>query len=79
MIDRLQQHIYMHLLQRHLQIKYQSECESNEKFLKLMNTLMDINVLGEIQKKNVSERNPNELSPLLQEILDMKPQNSIHI
>ncbi|CAG2105014.1 unnamed protein product [Medioppia subpectinata] len=42
---RLQQNIYMYLLQRYLIIKYGSESEAKTKYLRLMSCLMDLNGL----------------------------------
>ncbi|CAG2123108.1 unnamed protein product [Medioppia subpectinata] len=52
---KVQQNIYMHLLKRYLSIKYCNECESKTRFLRLMNTLQDISLLGKIQRENTTE------------------------
>ena len=68
----------MHLLQRYLLIKYQSESESKRRFLRLMETLIDLHDfheqyirhnLGEMSEKIHFFSN----SPLLQELYDEKP------
>ncbi|CAG2101239.1 unnamed protein product [Medioppia subpectinata] len=53
-VIKLQQNIYMHLLKRYLAIKCITECESKTRFLRLMNTLQDINQLGRMQKENMT-------------------------
>ncbi|CAG2167953.1 unnamed protein product [Oppiella nova] len=73
-VIKLQQNIYMHLLKRYLTTKYQPECESKTKFLRIMNTLVDIRLLGTIQRQNASD-NINDgisktyMSPLVKEIV----------
>ncbi|CAG2178211.1 unnamed protein product [Oppiella nova] len=46
---KLQQHVYMYLLQRYLLLRYRTEFDSQNKFLKLINALTDLEVLA--QKK----------------------------
>lgn len=61
----------MYLLQRYLLLKYRSECESKEKFLRLLNTLKD---LDELQRRQIclkKEKNPELFGPLVREILDI--------
>ncbi|XP_054153123.1 nuclear hormone receptor HR96-like isoform X2 [Oppia nitens] len=72
---KLQQYIYMHLLQRYLQLRYQSESDSKLKFLKLLNTLIDLNVLGQTKRENVKKKDPNIMSPLMKEIFEVKSQS----
>ena len=54
-IHRLQQQIYIYLLKRYLQMKYQSEYETNENLLKLMNSFKDLQELCELQKSNAKK------------------------
>ncbi|XP_054169196.1 nuclear hormone receptor HR96-like [Oppia nitens] len=69
-VIKLHQNIYMYLLQRYLLMKYRSEYKSKIKFLNLMNTLSEINILGEIFMKRCFVRKAN-LGPFLKEILDI--------
>ena len=70
MYFRLQQQIYMHLLQRYLLIKYQSESESKSKLTKLMNSLTDLYILNEKIRLNLLELCDLEEIPLVKEICD---------
>ncbi|XP_054169198.1 nuclear receptor ROR-beta-like [Oppia nitens] len=70
-IVKSQQHLYMYLLQRYLQIKLKSECEAKTRLLRLLNTLTDLSILREMQKQNFLNYN-NEVTndyPLIKEIL----------
>ncbi|CAG2169650.1 unnamed protein product [Oppiella nova] len=51
-IVKLQQYIYMYLLQRYLLLKHQSESEAQQKFCKFMDNLNELEVLGDI-KRNI--------------------------
>ncbi|CAG2100789.1 unnamed protein product [Medioppia subpectinata] len=72
-VIKLQQHIYMYLLQRYLQCKYGSDCEAKTRFLQLMNVIIDLNVLREVHKRNIEESAKISIPPLLEEVLDIKP------
>ncbi|CAG2108303.1 unnamed protein product [Medioppia subpectinata] len=72
-VIKLQQHIYMYLLQRYLQCKYGSDCEAKTRFLQLMNIIIDLNVLREVHKRNIEESAKISIPPLLEEVLDIKP------
>ena len=71
-VYRVQQYIYIHLLQRYLIIKYNSECEAKTRLLRLINTLLDLNNLCEIQKRTSIEICPDScyMAPLIREIFD---------
>ena len=67
---RLQHKIYKYLLQRYLQIKYQSESESKSRLLKILDSLTDLHVLNEKIRLNCLEQLNFESIPLLKEICD---------
>ncbi|CAG2179522.1 unnamed protein product [Oppiella nova] len=67
---KLQQHVYMYLLQRYLMMRYPSKYESKTKFLRLMSTLIDLNLLRETHVKSCIEMAQDKLSPLLREVCD---------
>ncbi|CAG2108302.1 unnamed protein product [Medioppia subpectinata] len=71
-VVKLQQHIYMHLLQRYLLLKYRSESEAKTRFSQFMNILTELNVLRDIQRTHTLDHSLN-ISPLLQEVFDLKP------
>ncbi|CAG2100000.1 unnamed protein product [Medioppia subpectinata] len=73
-VIKLQQNIYLYLLQRYLVYKYGGESGGKIKFLRLLNTLEDIYTMGQIQLKNNSDENANNFSPLVREMYDMKPK-----
>ncbi|CAG2108301.1 unnamed protein product, partial [Medioppia subpectinata] len=73
-VVKLQQHIYMHLLQRYLLLKYRSESEAKTRFSQFMNILTELNVLRDIQRTHTLDQSLN-VTPLLQEVLDLKPSN----
>ncbi|CAG2171807.1 unnamed protein product [Oppiella nova] len=50
-IVKLQQYIYMYLLQRYLLLKHQSESEAQQKFCKFMDNLNELEALGDIKRK----------------------------
>src|SRR5882724_13498669 len=52
-IHRLQQQIYIYLLQRYLQMKYQSEYETNENLSNLFNTFKALKNVSDFQIKDV--------------------------
>ncbi|XP_054153702.1 nuclear hormone receptor HR96-like [Oppia nitens] len=70
-IVKLQQHIYMHLLQRYLFVRYKSINKMRNKFLKLLNALMDLNVLGTAYSKICIE-NTNKHLELMGVMFDQK-------
>ncbi|CAG2110872.1 unnamed protein product [Medioppia subpectinata] len=51
-IIRLEQQLYIYLLQRYLLLKYRSEFESQMKLQQIMDSLKDINTLNQIQTKH---------------------------
>ncbi|CAG2162605.1 unnamed protein product, partial [Oppiella nova] len=72
-VVKVQQHMYMYLLERYLILKYRSECEAKSRFLRLMNTLNDVNILREMQKKHTLQLcNSSLVTPLLLEVFDVK-------
>ncbi|CAG2170970.1 unnamed protein product [Oppiella nova] len=74
---KVQQQLYMYLLQRYLQIRYGSECEAKSRFIRLLNTLEDVQNLDKIHKQNNTEEpDPHRLGPLLTEILDIPHNNN---
>ncbi|CAG2101273.1 unnamed protein product [Medioppia subpectinata] len=63
---KLQQHIYMYLLQRYLISKYRSECEAKSRFLKLLNCLQELPVLNDKVVHNwLSAEHPDVGQPLM--------------
>ncbi|XP_054169203.1 nuclear hormone receptor HR96-like [Oppia nitens] len=76
-IVKLQQQLYMYLLQRYLRLKYVSECESKTKFVKIMNSLEYLRHLNDIHRRNQNAKNTNHLGPLLREILDLPAVSTI--
>ena len=58
----------MYLLQRYLQIKYKSDSVSITKFLRLLNTLIDLHIIDNKISENWSEADPKRILPLLKEI-----------
>ncbi|CAG2173952.1 unnamed protein product [Oppiella nova] len=74
-IVKLQQYIYLYLLQRYLTVRYQSDSVLRTKFSRLMSVLSDVYFLGETQMKIVADRSPvADCSPLLKEVFNMKGQ-----
>ncbi|CAG2176243.1 unnamed protein product, partial [Oppiella nova] len=71
-VIKLQQNIYMYLLQRYLLLKYKSEFASKTKFLNLMNALIDINAVGKVFTRRCYLTDPKCLGPFLREILDVR-------
>ncbi|CAG2101271.1 unnamed protein product [Medioppia subpectinata] len=67
---KLQQHIYMYLLQRYVMTRYPTKYESNTKFMRLMSTMIDLNIVRESHVKHM-ELEAYKLSPLLREICDL--------
>ncbi|CAG2100060.1 unnamed protein product [Medioppia subpectinata] len=67
---KFQQHVYMHLLKKYLQIKYGTECESRTKFLKLLNCLQDLYLMNDKIAKNLVDGDPDRRMPLMHEICD---------
>lgn len=76
-VVRLQQQVYLYLLQRYLVFKLRSRPESEEKFLKLLNTLIFSHVLGEWEKKYFIEDYSDGYCPLVKEIFDVNYCKSI--
>ncbi|CAG2109040.1 unnamed protein product [Medioppia subpectinata] len=71
---KLQQQVYMYLLQRYLQMKYGSECVAKCKFIRLMNGLSYANKLHQKYIVHFLDAIPSDISPLLNEICDRRPQ-----
>ncbi|XP_054169144.1 nuclear hormone receptor HR96-like [Oppia nitens] len=63
---KVQQQVYMYLLQRYLRMRYPSECDANIKFLRLLNSLHDLHIVNEKIASAWSEGPVN--TPLLKEI-----------
>ncbi|CAG2173097.1 unnamed protein product [Oppiella nova] len=69
---KVQQQIYMYLLQRYLRLRYSSECETKAKFLRILNVLEYLEKLDEVNKLNYREcENHNEFGPLFREVFDI--------
>ncbi|CAG2101294.1 unnamed protein product [Medioppia subpectinata] len=67
---KFQQNVYIHLLQRYLLMKYQTESVAKEKLTKLLN---QIRVMRDLQQKCINyglNLCPPDISPLLNEICD---------
>ncbi|CAG2173479.1 unnamed protein product [Oppiella nova] len=65
---------------RYLILKYRSECEAKSRFLRLMNTLNDVNILREMQRKHTLHLcNSSLVTPLLQEVFDVKPTAPVEL
>jgi len=75
-VHRLQQNMYMYLLQRYLAIRYHSQTESALKFLKLLNCLKDLNVLSANLRLSMEHKNPEHVPPLMKDILDINENKS---
>ena len=73
---RLEQQLYIYLLQRYLRLKYRSEYESHSNLLKLLNILMDLKVLKEMQLMYIKDEEFKDFipycGPLAREIYDLK-------
>ncbi|CAG2106309.1 unnamed protein product [Medioppia subpectinata] len=67
---KLQQHIYMYLLQRYLLMRYPTDYESKTKFMRLMSALIDLNIVRESHVIACMELEKDKLSPLMREICD---------
>ncbi|XP_054169180.1 nuclear hormone receptor HR96-like [Oppia nitens] len=68
-VIKSEQQLYIYLLQRYLLNRYPSESESQIKLQNLMNTLIDIQVLNEIEKRNGIERYLQYFGPISKEML----------
>ncbi|CAG2176668.1 unnamed protein product, partial [Oppiella nova] len=69
--------VYMYLLQRYLQMKYQSKCEADSKFTKLMNLITSTKgTQQELILKFLSAL-PSDVCPLLNEIYDRTPVQTL--
>ncbi len=67
---RLEQQLYIYLLQRYLQFRYQSECQSKTKLSKLMSILYDLKLMYEIERWNGFEDYLPYFGPLFTEIMN---------
>jgi len=65
---KLQQQCYMYLLQRYLRLRYQSDCVSDTKFLRLLNSLKDLHIVNDKVAQNWVEPDAQGVLPLLKEI-----------
>ncbi|CAG2111892.1 unnamed protein product, partial [Medioppia subpectinata] len=76
---KVQQQIYMYLLQRYLRLKYPSECETKAKFLRILNLLEYLQKLDEIHKLNYRETtdNPMDFGPIMREVFDIPTIDAI--
>ncbi|CAG2100130.1 unnamed protein product [Medioppia subpectinata] len=69
----LQQQLYVYLLQRYLRLKYGSESDVRNKFLRILNLMQDVQALDKLHKQNmITTVSPNNFGPLLKEILDIQ-------
>ncbi|CAG2099954.1 unnamed protein product [Medioppia subpectinata] len=75
-IIKCQRNVYIYLLRRYLQNKYGSQWVSDQKFVQLMNLLVELRVLCKSYYQRVHECIPHSFTPLLKEIYDL-PQNAI--
>ncbi|XP_054169145.1 nuclear hormone receptor HR96-like [Oppia nitens] len=67
---KLQQQVYIYLLQRYLGIQFGSDCLAKTTFLRLLNSLNDLHIINNKIALNWSERTP--IVPILKEIADRK-------
>ncbi|CAG2169039.1 unnamed protein product [Oppiella nova] len=72
---KLHQHIYMHLLRRYLLVRYRSHPESNVKFLRLLNCLIDLTVLGDVYRLNCADKDPDTIPPFMREMLNIRTKS----
>ncbi|XP_054162241.1 nuclear hormone receptor HR96-like [Oppia nitens] len=68
MIIRLQQHVYLYLLKRYLMIKYLDKQYADEKFNRLLNSMIDLYYVETRCRQNTLNR--MDLPPLLKEVLE---------
>ncbi|CAG2109058.1 unnamed protein product [Medioppia subpectinata] len=71
---KLEQQLYIYLLQRYLLLKYGSNYESETKLQRLMNSLKDLRICSEIHKMNETEEIREDLQnygPLVKEVYDL--------
>ncbi|CAG2101822.1 unnamed protein product, partial [Medioppia subpectinata] len=74
-LSLLQQHVYMYLLKRYLLMKYRSEWEADDKFNRLMNTLIDLYYVESRCKHNtITDRPDDTVPPLLRELWDISDE-----
>ncbi|CAG2178986.1 unnamed protein product [Oppiella nova] len=66
-VIKLEQNIYIYLLQRYLHYKYDTEYEAKCKCERLLDTLQDITILGDMQMKDTSQENADDFGPLSRE------------
>ena len=69
----------MYLLQRYLLSKNRSKCEAKLIFLKLMSKLEELHNLHDKHVSIYLEVDPQDVGPLLLEILDLNPHNTIQM
>ncbi|CAG2103948.1 unnamed protein product [Medioppia subpectinata] len=71
---KLEQQLYIYLLQRYLLLKYGSNYESETKLQRLMNSLKELRICSEIHKINETEEIREDLQnygPLVKEVYDL--------
>ncbi|CAG2109057.1 unnamed protein product [Medioppia subpectinata] len=71
---KLEQQLYIYLLQRYLLLKYGSNYESETKLQRLMNSLKELRICSEIHKMNETEEireNIQNYGPLVKEVYDL--------
>ncbi len=71
---RLEQQTYMYLLQRYLRTKHSFKFEAKQRYLKLMTILEELHLLKDQNLNILLDIDPNDVGPLLVEILDLKFQ-----
>ncbi|XP_054169172.1 ecdysone receptor-like [Oppia nitens] len=75
---KLQQYVYMHLLLRYLQLKFQSECMAKEKFDKLLKCLKFLTTLEKMFVKNSLEDKHKDCGELLTEIKNIRIKDNAY-
>ncbi|CAG2175867.1 unnamed protein product [Oppiella nova] len=68
-VVKVEQQLYIYLLQRYLYLRYRSDLETQSKLLKLMNPLIDLQIISDIEKENGHEFYLETYGPILKEIL----------
>ncbi|CAG2105337.1 unnamed protein product [Medioppia subpectinata] len=73
-ISRLQQHVYMYLLQRYLLLRSGSEMDGRTKFASLMKTVIDLKYFAQKHRERIETFTNRNLVPngLLTELFDLK-------
>ncbi|CAG2100008.1 unnamed protein product [Medioppia subpectinata] len=68
-VVKVEQQIYIYLLQRYLLMKIKSEWESRTKLSNLMNTLSDLQIISDVEVQNGGELYLQYYGPILRETL----------